>query len=169
MVSFTLLMQVSYLFPYLCRWLVSHYNLALMNRKIRPLLTPHALGSGHGFLLLQLRRYSVEDGSVCKNQRGISVLPGQIFGVPVFLRHDSLERIMRSCRVVFVIYRCGNSVLSGHYMIGLSTPSHLFGLTVRQWKFPICDDNNPPTRASARDMQLMAENGYLVGAVRSHE
>ena len=52
-------------------------------------------------------------------------------------------------------------------MAGLSAPSHPCGLTAQQWKFLICDDNSSPMRAGARDMQLIAESGYLVGAIRS--
>ena len=109
------------------------------------------------------------NGEVHKNQSPIHILPGQNFGMPVFLAHDSLERTMRQYRVVFVIYHMGNSVLSGHYMTGLSVPARLLGLSAAQWKFIICDDNGAPTRATARDLQLISENSYIVGAVRSQE
>ena len=82
----------------------------------------------HGFLLLQLRRYSVVGGNVCKDRRGISIHPGQFFGMSVFLTNDSLERTMCTYRVVFVIYHLGNSVLSGYYMIGLGTARLLISL-----------------------------------------
>ena len=131
--------------------------------------TPHALRFDHGVLILQLRRYGVANGEVHKNQCPIHILPGQDFGMPVFLANDSLERTMHQYRVVFVIYHLGNSVLSGHYMTGLSVPARLLGLSAAQWKFTICDDNGAPTRATARDIQLISENSYIVGAVRSQE
>ena len=66
--------------------------------------TPHAPRSDRGILIIQLRRSGIVDGNVSKNQSPIHILPGQSFGVPIFLTNDSLERTMRQCRVVLVIY-----------------------------------------------------------------
>ena len=51
----------------------------------------------------------------------------------------------------------GIRVLSGHCLIGLSAPSHVFGLTAQKWKLLICDENSSPTKAGTRDMQPFAE------------
>ena len=70
------------------------------------------------------------------------------------------------CKAAFAIVHLGNDACSGHCKIRLSTPGRLLGLAAQAWNFIIRDDNVAPSRATSRDTQLIAENGYIIGALR---
>ncbi|CAE7211775.1 SPBC119.03 [Symbiodinium necroappetens] len=125
----------------------------------------HALWRSGGLLLMQLGRYREAGTSVLKDTRTISVQPGQTVAVPFFDHEEgTMQCSMQPFRVLFVIYHLGNTLTSGHYKAALSTPPSLTGTS--QWKFLVCDDNRPPQRASATDLQEIQHNVYLVGLLK---
>ena len=114
---------------------------------------------------MQLGRYREAGTSVLKDTRAINVLPGQTVAVPFFDHEEgTIQCSMQPFRVLFVIYHLGNTLTSGHYKAALSTPPSLTGTS--QWKFLVCDDNRPPQRASAKDLQEIQHDVYLVGLLK---
>ena len=61
-----------------------------------------ALESSAGILLLQLKRYNLEDGAARKNMTRIACRPGELVRVPHFRGSQGLEVAMLPYRVAFV-------------------------------------------------------------------
>ena len=55
---------------------------------------------------------------------------------------------------------------SGHYITALNIPGSLLGRS-SDWKWMTCDDGRDPRLASARDLEIIAANAYIIGLVKS--
>ena len=65
----------------------------------------HALCMHTGLVLLQLKRYSYQDGCSCKNQVSILCRPGAVIRVPHFTASAGIQVRHDKFRVAFVIFR----------------------------------------------------------------
>ena len=74
-------------------------------------------------------------------------MPGETIAVPFFdHKEGTLARSMEPFRVMFVVLHLGSALTSGHYKAAPSVPG-------------------APNRASAKDLQDIAHNGYAVGLI----
>ena len=140
---------------------------AVDNWHVQPAV--HALNQHGGLVLLQLKRYSYEDGRSCKNQIPITCRPGAVIGVPRFTASTGLQVRRERFRVAFVIFHIGDRTDTGHYQAALSVPSPAAVAAHPEapsaWIFQICQNRCKPKKAVARDQVLINHNGYLVGLI----
>ena len=119
-------------------------------------LFPHALAAETPCVVIQLKRYSFENGVARKLQQPIELRPGAIVQMPVFERGASL--CIRTCayRIIFAIVHTGLQLDSGHYQCILSCGRQLFvsndGVAVR------------PVKKS--ELSWVDKNAYLYGLLR---
>ena len=129
----------------------------------------HALHMHTGLVPLQLKRYSYEDGSSCKNQTSILCRPGAVIRVPCFAASTGLQIRHDRFRIAFVIFHVGERTHSGHYQAALSCPTAVVPTAGHagptEWIFQICQDRCKPKPATTRDQTLIRHNGYLVGLI----
>ena len=126
----------------------------------------HAIVNTGGLLLLQLLRYRTSAGQPHKDYSSIPTQPGQAIGLPQFDSASGHQTHMISCTVHSVVCHLGTTLSSGHYITALSVPGSLLGRTAG-WKWLICDDGHEPRLASARDLDVIACNAYIIGLVKS--
>ena len=130
-----------------------------------------ALESSAGILLLQLKRYNLEDGAARKNMTRIACRPGELVRVPHFRGSQGLEVAMLPYRVAFVIFHPGASTSSGHYQTALSrccnAASHTGDGEPAARAFYICNDRQRPRLAQVKDQNIIDQNAYVIGLLRS--
>ena len=133
--------------------------------------TIHAIDTHGGVLVLQLNRYSFVDGAPRKVNRPVCILPGAIIQVPIFTA-GGIEVCFRPFRVAFVIFHLGDRVTSGHYQTALCSCGGPEGAQRQddgqgQWAYQLCNDRCKPRAATARDLDCIHHNAYLVGLLNS--
>ena len=126
----------------------------------------HAAVCSGGLILVQLMRYRSAAQGAAKDERSIFIQPGQVIGFPHFVSYQGHQTQMVGHKVLFVICHLGTSLNSGHYITALSVPGNLLGRSA-EWKWMLCDDGREPKLASARDLETIAQNAYIVGLARS--
>ena len=115
-------------------------------------------------MLLQLKRFHRDSGSVVKNTAPLRIEPGESLILPLFAAASDTELIHQQFRVAYVIYHHGPTPHSGHYQVALSSVRG--GSAVTAWHFYVCNDNCVPRLAKPADLRDIHHNGYLVGLVR---
>ena len=131
--------------------------------------TIHALAMHGGALVLQLNRYTFVDGVPRKVCRPVCIPPGSFIQMPIFA-DSGIEVSFQLFRVAFVLFHIGDRVTSGHYQTALCSctgPEGAQQQTSDQgpWEYRICNDRCRPRVATARDLDCIHSNAYLVGLI----
>eukprot|EP00439_Symbiodinium_sp_Y106_P066429 s1533_g10.t2 len=126
----------------------------------------HAMIDFNHALVLQIHRFEQRADGAHKVATRVQVRPGQTVAMPTFAGDDSTSTTVVNCRVSFVVYHLGPTMLAGHYKTALCVPGGTLGFG-GGWKFVICNDATAPYLATARDYSDIECNCYLVGLYRT--